>query len=240
MGTLCREVFALAGETVAFTVDLRMPEGQSNGYRHIADLPSALPCDCVVDFSSAAGTAELLAVCAARKFPVVIATTGHTDDDRAAMHTAAKTIPVFAARNMSVGVHLCGAICEKLASALQGCDVEILEEHHASKADAPSGTALYFADRVRAGGAGDTFVYDRRVTGKRAKGEIGMHSLRGGSVVGRHKICFFCGGETVYIEHVAEDRELFARGALAAARFLLDKPPALYGMEDLAASMLPI
>ena len=113
------------------------------------------------------------------------------------------------------------------------CDIEIVETHHAAKADAPSGTALYLADMVRDGSGGGSFIYDRRVSERRKAGEIGIHSLRGGSVVGRHEVCFFTKGESLYLSHAAENRELFARGALAAARFLVQKAPGLYGMDDL-------
>ena len=101
------------------------------------------------------------------------------------------------------------------------------------KADAPSGTALYLADMVKRGSGGGSFVYDRRVSERRKPGEIGIHSLRGGSVVGRHEVCFFTKGESLYLSHAAEDRELFARGALAAARFLTAKERGLFGMDDL-------
>ena len=152
---------------------------------------------------------------------------------------AAKEIPVFMSRNMSIGVHIAGKLCEILAGALfPAYDAEIVETHHASKKDAPSGTALYLADQIKKGGGSGVFVYDRRINQIRKSGEIGIHSLRGGSVVGRHPVSFFGKGESITIEHNAENRELFARGALAAAIFLYKKPPGLYGMDTLIDSML--
>ena len=125
-----------------------------------------------------------------------------------------------------------------MGTPVPGFDVEIVETHHRDKQDAPSGTELALADAVQRGGGGDRYIYDRRARGARAPGEIGIHALRGGSVTGMHELHFLGQGEQLTLTHIAEDRALFARGALAAARFLIGRPPGLYGMRDLARKML--
>ena len=241
MGSTCARIFAEAGETLVFFVDPRegaAPEAVPR-FASPADVPAALTCDCMVDFSSPAALGGLLAFAAARHCPTVLATTGYTTADLAAIGAAAADAPLFVSRNMSLGAGLLEQLSERLAHALcPAFDVEIVETHHRDKRDAPSGTALSLADAVRRGGGGDRYVYDRRARGARTAGEIGIHALRGGSVTGMHEVHFLGQGEQLTLTHIAEDRALFARGALAAARFLVGKPPGHYGMRDLVRELL--
>lgn len=240
MGSACARIFAEAGETLAFFIDARGgTDARVPVFSSPAAVPDALACDCMVDFSSPAALDGLLAFAAARHCPTVLATTGYTTAELERIARAAADVPLFVSRNMSLGAGLLEALAERLSRALcPAFDVEIVETHHRGKQDAPSGTALALADAVQRGGAGDRYVYDRRACGARAPGEVGIHSLRGGSVTGMHEVHFLGQGEQLTLTHIAEDRALFARGALAAARFLIGKPPGQYGMRDLARKML--
>lgn len=234
MGQECVRVF---GKEAAALVD-RRADGASV-YTSLADLPQAEPLDAVVDFSAPGALADVLAFCVSRGIPAVLAVTGYSAAQQEEIAAAAKNIPILASRNMSVGVHLLGRLCKLLAAA-GAFDIEIVETHHAAKRDAPSGTALYLADLVRDARGSAEFVYDRRSRSGRKQAEIGLHAVRGGSVVGEHAVHFFAHGETLTLTHRAEQRELFARGAYAAARFLVGKPPRLYTMEDLIAERIQI
>ena len=193
------------------------------------------PADVVIDFSNRAGTAELMAYCVERRLPVVVATTAHTEEDLAAIRAAAESVPVFLSANMSVGVALLADLAKKAAAVFPDADIEILERHHNRKLDVPSGTALLLARRIREVRPEAELVVGRHENGKRAKNEIGIHSLRYGNEVGTHEIVISNGSETVTLKHEAENRALFARGALAAAEFLLGKAPGLYDMRDIIA-----
>lgn len=239
MGAECIRVFSGECVELPILVDLRFNAPAAGQFSSFSAIPDTLGCDVIVDFSSPQTLPSLLAFCRARNVGAVLATTGFSTGQLEVISEAAEEIPIFISRNMSLGVNILGKLCETLSSALApSCDVEIVETHHAAKADAPSGTALYLADMVKRGSGGGSFVYDRHVHEKRTAGEIGIHSLRGGSVVGQHKVCFFLRGESLYLAHAAEDRELFARGALAAARFLVKKKKGLFGMDDLVREIL--
>ena len=235
MGRMGQECVRVFGKEAAVLVDCR-----SAGvpvYASLAALEETTACDAVIDFSAPDALTDVLAFCLARGIPAVLAVTGYSAAQNEQIAAAAKQIPILASRNMSLGVHLLGRLCALLAAA-GDFDVEITETHHAAKRDAPSGTALYLADLVQKARGGGEFVYDRRSRTRRQQGEIGIHTLRGGSVVGEHTVGFFSHGETLLLTHRAEQRELFARGAYAAAAFLLGKPPHLYTMEDLIAAKL--
>ena len=189
--------------------------------------------DCVVDFSNHNATADLLAYCTARNFPLVIATTGQTDSERAQITEAAQKIPVFFAANMSMGVAVLCDLARRAAAAFPDADIEIIEKHHNRKLDVPSGTALMVANAIRDARENAEFVIGRHENGKRRPEEIGIHSIRIGNEVGTHEILISNGNETLTIKHEAENRALFAEGALKAAAFLCGKPAGLYNMKDL-------
>jgi len=231
MGSECVRIFREEGAELAFCVD---PRAINDCFAEFSEVPKTLLADVIVDFSAPSALEGLLAFCLERGTAAVIATTGFTSGQTDRIAEAATEIPIFLSRNMSVGVHLLGRLCRDVC-AVSGIeyDIEIVETHHAAKRDAPSGTALHLADLLRT--ESSVFVYDRRNREKRKPGEIGIHALRGGSVIGRHDVHFFMKGETLTLTHNAENRELFARGAYTAARFLCGKPPGLYTMDDLFA-----
>lgn len=207
-------------------------------YAHAAEFTG--DCDVVIDFSNAAVTEELLTYCTARKLPVVICTTGHTSDQLAAIDRAATEIPVFRSGNMSIGINLMMDLLRKCASVL-GADynVEIVEAHHNQKLDAPSGTALMLADAVSEALPYETeYTYDRHERReKRPAHEIGMHAIRGGTIVGEHSVLFCGRDEVIEIKHSAHSREVFATGAVNAAMFLAAQTaPRLYNMSDVIAA----
>ena len=191
--------------------------------------------DVVGDFSNHNSTPALLDYCIARKFPVVIATTGQTEAEKEMIKEAAKQIPVFFSANMSVGIAVLANIARKAAKVFPDADIEIIERHHNRKMDVPSGTALLLADAIHEARTDAEFVIGRHENGRRRHQEIGIHSLRLGNEVGTHEIIITNGNETITLKHEAESRELFAEGALKAAAFLCGKEPGLYTMKDLLA-----
>ena len=176
--------------------------------------------DVIIDFSHHSALPSLVKYATATKTPLVIATTGHTDEERILMTDATNTIPVFFSRNMSIGINLLIDLCKRAALALgEDFDIEIIEKHHHNKLDAPSGTAMMIAEELRDTRKIETeFVYDRHsVRQKREPSEIGIHAVRGGSIVGEHDVIFAGANEIITLSHVATSRELFADGALKAA-----------------------
>ncbi len=201
----------------------------------------ALP-DCsgavIVDFSRPEALTSLLAYAVKNHLPVVLATTGYTPEQEQEVDQAARQIPVFRSANMSVGVALLRHLCQEAAKVLgETFDVEIVEAHHNRKVDAPSGTALLLFDAIK--NAYDESRYAQLGRGgrncKRQHNEIGIHALRGGTVTGEHEVCFFGPAERIRLSHSAEDRSVFASGALKAAAYLQGKAPGRYTMEDLVA-----
>ncbi len=191
--------------------------------------------DCVVDFSHHSCTGALLAFAVKHRLPVVIATTGQTGEERAAIEDAAKEIPVFFAANFSVGVALLIELAKKAAAAMPEAEIEIIEKHHDRKVDAPSGTALAIAEAIQSVRPDATIVTGRSGFGKRTKEEIGIHAIRMGNLAGEHEVLIGTNNQTITLKHETHNRALFAEGALAAAAFLLGKAPGLYDMQSMLA-----
>lgn len=189
--------------------------------------------DVIVDFSNHLGTAALLNFARAEKLPVVIATTGHTQEELALIHAAAREIPVFHSGNMSLGVALLCALAKKTASVFPEADIEIVETHHRHKLDAPSGTALMLAQAVKEARQEAPLRIGREGHCPRVEGEIGIHAVRRGEIVGIHEVHVSTPTQTITLRHEAHTRALFAEGALAAAKFLLDCKPGLYEMNSM-------
>ncbi len=192
--------------------------------------------DVIVDFSNPSSFAGLIEFAVRTGKPVVVATTGLNEAQFSLLRSASGRIPVFFSANMSLGVSLVAQLAQKAASVLgDDFDVEIIEMHHNQKIDAPSGTALMLADAVKeALNADIKYEYDRHSKNeKRPKSEIGIHSVRGGTITGEHEIIFAGHDEIIKISHSARSKELFAVGAINAARFLCGKPSGLYGMKEL-------
>lgn len=194
-------------------------------------------CDVVIDFSSPATTAWIAEMCAGYKKPLVTGTTGRTDEQKAVLVDLSSIVPVVAATNFSTGVNVLFWLTRKTAEILgPDFDLEVVEMHHRLKKDAPSGTATKFAEilaDVRGLQIKEALRHGRSgIVGERTKGEIGVHSIRGGDVVGDHTVIFAGMGERVELTHKASSREAFANGALFAARWIIGRKPGLYTMED--------
>ena len=192
--------------------------------------------DVVVDFSSPKALDALLDYAKATGKPLVIATTGYTQEQIMAIQEAAAQLPIFFTANMSLGVSLMKELAVTAARVLGGqFDIEIVEKHHNQKVDAPSGTALLLANAISQALPYDAkYTYDRHSSRqKRDSREIGIHSVRGGTIVGEHDIIFAGRDEVLTLTHTAYSKAIFANGALAAASFLAGKAPGLYGMAEL-------
>lgn len=192
--------------------------------------------DVIVDFSHHTALPAILNYALEKKIPAVICTTGHTEEEIALMKTTAEKIPLFFSRNMSIGINLLIELSKKAASLLgDDFNIEIVEAHHNQKLDAPSGTALMIADEIKSTVDYDAdYVYDRHsVRQKRDPHEIGIHSIRAGSIVGEHSVIFGGSGEVITLSHSALSRSVFADGALRAAEFVIGKPSGMYDMSDI-------
>lgn len=190
------------------------------------------PADCIIDFSHHSATQALLDYAQRRGLAAVIGTTGQTPDELGAIRKASRLIPVLLASNLSMGVLVLQRLAQQAAKAFPDADVELVEIHHNRKLDVPSGTALTLANgMLEARGRGE-LVIGRHENGRRKPGQIGVHSLRMGNVVGVHEIHISTGTQTLTLRHEAHDRALFAEGALQAARFLTGKPAGYYGVQD--------
>ncbi|GHB98953.1 4-hydroxy-tetrahydrodipicolinate reductase [Cerasicoccus arenae] len=193
-------------------------------------------CDVVIDFSFHAATPPLARLAAEYGKPMVIGATGHTADERAAILDVTKVIPMVWAGNFSIGVNVLFHLVGKAAKLLPAeYEAEIIEMHHHSKIDAPSGTAERLIEQVLdARGLNRSNVQHGREgnIGARPQAEVGVHAVRGGSIVGDHEVLFAGPHERISLSHHAEDRGIFARGAICAGHWVTDKPPGLYNMED--------
>ncbi len=194
--------------------------------------------DVVIDCSHHTAAIPLLKYCTENRVPAVIATTGHNEEETDAIRAASAVIPVMYSRNMSLGINLLLELVKKAAATL-GADfnIEIVEQHHNKKLDAPSGTALMLADAAKSVREDSEYVYDRHaVRRERGENEIGIHSVRGGTIVGEHEVIFAGQDEVVRISHSAYSRDVFATGAVRAALYLADVGRVgMYTMSDMIA-----
>lgn len=196
--------------------------------------------DVVIDFSHPDNLSGLLEYAKKMGTPLVIATTGLSEEQKNEMKKASEHVPIFFSANMSLGVNLLIELAQKATKVLADqFDIEIIEKHHNQKIDAPSGTALAIADSIN-----DVlterkeYIYDRHaVRKKRSKNEIGIHAVRGGTIVGEHEVIFAGKDEVIELKHQAMSKEIFAVGAVAAAKYLIGKAPGMYSMRDLVAEM---
>lgn len=189
--------------------------------------------DVIIDFSHHSLTKEVIAYAMSRALPLVMCTTGHTDEEKALIFEAAKSIPVFFSANMSLGVATLCTLAKKAASLFPDADIEIVEAHHNRKLDAPSGTALMIADTIKEVRPEAEYVFGRHGMSKRAKNEIGIHSLRCGNEPGMHEVIIATDFQTISLKHNAESRAVFAEGAVSAARFIQHRVAGLYNMYSL-------
>lgn len=199
--------------------------------------------DVILDFSRPDSLEDLLTYAKERSVPVVLCTTGYSPQQLAKINEFSKEIPIFRSANMSLGINVINNILKKISPFLyNNFDIEIVEKHHNQKVDSPSGTALLLANTIKDSISEETnFVYGREGIGKRTKSHIGIHAIRGGSIVGDHDIIFAGQGEIIEISHSAQSREVFAVGALKACEFMFNKEAGtLYSMDDLIQNSLQL
>ena len=203
-------------------------------YKSFADIKEEA--DVIIDFSSPDNLVERLEYAKNKNIAIVLASTGLSKDDLALVDEYAKSVAIFKTANLSLGVNVMQALCKAAAQILgDGFDVEIIEKHHNLKKDAPSGTALMLADTVN-----EVFDNQKRyvngrdgIVGAREKSEIGIHAVRGGTIVGEHEVMFAGEDEIITISHSARSKRVFAVGAIRAAKFVKGKPAGKYDMKDL-------
>jgi len=203
-----------------------------NVYETLDSIPQDI--EGIIDFSHPTNLDELLNFAELKQIPVLIATTGFTGEEIETIETRAAQIPIIFTYNTSLGVNLLGELVKKMAGALgSDFDIEIIEKHHNKKLDSPSGTAKFLLDKVAEGHSEDLSpVYGRNGMARREKNEVGVHAIRGGSIVGEHSVIFAGEDEVIEIKHEALSKKIFVRGALTGINFLKDKKNGLYTMKD--------
>ena len=191
--------------------------------------------DVIIDFSVPEASLKMLDYAVCEKIPVVIATTGFSDEENAKIMEASSLIPVFKSANMSYEINLLSKLVAEISTKLTDSDIEIVETHHNQKIDAPSGTALLLANSINEARNNEmNYEYNRHAKReKRSKNEIGIHSLRGGTECGKHSIFFFGKNESLELTHNVNSRAVFASGAIKAAFFTILKEPGLYDMNSM-------
>ena len=211
----------------------RVSIGGGNGAAKSFDELGIVDADVVVDFSHHSAVSEVLAYAKKIGAAAVIGTTGHTEAEKALVYEAAKEIPVFFSGNMSLGITVMCRLAKEAAKYFPDADIEIVEAHHNRKVDAPSGTALMLFDALKEVRPNAVANCGRTGECKRTKDEVGISSLRLGSVVGTHEVILHTGSQQITLKHEAITRAMFADGAVDAAQFMLGKPAGLYNMESM-------
>ena len=208
-------------------------------YQNIAEYTG--DADVIIDFSHVSALPSILNYAVEKQIPAILATTGYQPSDLAAVDEAAHHVPLFRSANMSVGINLLAMLTKKAASILgENYYIEIVEKHHNQKLDAPSGTALILADAASSAfSEGRQYVYDRHAVRKpRSKDEIGIHSIRGGTICGDHDVIFAGYNEVITLSHSVSSREVFASGALRAAQYMASvHENRLYTMADVLGTL---
>ncbi|NLK67865.1 MAG: 4-hydroxy-tetrahydrodipicolinate reductase [Clostridiaceae bacterium] len=224
-------------EDVKIVAGFDISDSRDNGYPVFTQLEQCnVSMDVIIDFSHPAALKSVLDYAVSKKIPLIVATTGLSDEQILKIKESSQQIPILYSANMSLGVNLLLELVKKATKLLYtNFDIEIVEKHHNQKIDAPSGTALALADAIN-----QTlpekykYVYDRHTCRvKRSKDEIGMHSIRGGNIAGEHTVIYAGKDEIIELKHTANSKEVFGVGALKAAVYLHDKKPGFYTMQDL-------
>ena len=228
MGRALLKAIEKKGYTVFATVDKYDKTAQ---YTCLEELPSGA--DLLIDFSHHSAAGELAQFAKRTGTPLVVATTGHTEEEMGLLKEASVQAPIFHSANMSLGVALLVELAKKTVALFPDADIEIVEVHHNRKLDAPSGTAKMILDGILSVLPEKRGVFGRSGMGKREKEEIGVHALRMGNVVGIHEVHVCTENQCITLKHEAVDRALFADGALFAGEFLVTQAPGLYGMDEL-------
>ena len=190
--------------------------------------------DVIIDFSHHSTIEDTLSYAIKTKTPIVIATTGFNDEELEKIKESSNIIPIFHSSNMSLGVNVLIKLVKEAAKSLNGFDIEIIEKHHNKKLDAPSGTAVMIANGVKEVLPDSEYIYGRHGrSDKRSSNEIGIHAIRGGTIVGEHTTIFAGHDEVVEIKHSAQSKDIFAKGAIAAAKFLVKQEAGYYNMNNM-------
>ena len=210
---------------------------RDNGYPVFTDIKKCdVAADVIVDFAAAAAVDALLDYSVEKQIPVVLCTTGLSDEQLARVKESSKKVAILKSANMSLGINTLMKLLKDAANvfAPAGYDIEIVEKHHNQKVDAPSGTAIALADSINEARGGEyEYVYDRsQVRKKRDKKELGISAVRGGTIVGEHEVIFAGIDEVIEFKHTAYSKSVFAKGAVEAAKFLAGKPAGMYDMAD--------
>lgn len=227
-------------ENATITAGVDVYDGIKNDYPVFSKLQDVnVDFDVIIDFSTASVIDGLLDYCEAVKKPVVLCTTGLSEEQIKKAKKVSETVAVLRSANMSIGVNVIMKLIREAVAKLapEGFDVEIVEKHHNQKLDAPSGTAIALADVMNdeMGGCYE-YIYDRsQVRKKRDKKELGISAVRGGNIVGEHDVIFAGTDEVITISHSAHSKAIFAKGSIAAAKYIFDKKPGMYDMSDVMA-----
>ena len=241
-GRMGQAITRLAKENIELTIVAGVDpfDGVANDYPVFKSIEECnVEADVVIDFASAKAVDSLLTYCLDKKLPVVLCTTGLSEEQLTKVKEASKEIAVLKSANMSLGVNLLIKLLKESAPVLgnAGFDIEIVEQHHKMKKDAPSGTALALADAINESMDNRySYVYDRSPRSEaRRENEIGISSVRGGTIVGIHDVIFAGEDEVITLNHTAYSRAIFAKGALSAAAFIAGKEAGYYDMQDVIA-----
>ncbi len=226
-----------ADEAIEIVAGIDTYTGITNDYPVFESIEKCdVKADVIIDFSNSAAADRLLDFCADRQIPVVLCTTGLSEEQLAKVDEAAKKVAVLKSANMSLGINLLLKLLQDATKVLApaGFDIELVERHHNQKVDAPSGTALALADSINESmGNAYSYVYDRRqVRKKRDSKEIGISAVRGGTIVGDHEVIYAGADEVIEFKHTAYSKTVFGKGAVEAAKFLAGKPAGRYDMSD--------
>ncbi|MDR1558959.1 MAG: 4-hydroxy-tetrahydrodipicolinate reductase [Clostridiales bacterium] len=236
MGNVVRRVALQTGRfEIAAGIDVRPPDGPLAFPVFTVPSECGIGADAVIDFSAEKAVPDLVEWCRENSLPLVLCTTGLSDETASLIAGASEKLPIFQSANMSLGINLMISLLERASAVLgkAGFDIEIVEKHHSRKTDAPSGTALMLANAMNKDGK-YTYVTDRsQRRQRRPADEIGISAVRGGTVVGEHDVIFAGQDEVIEIAHAAYSRDIFAAGALKAAEFIARQRPGLYSMRDL-------
>lgn len=236
---LCNEIMNGEDMNIVAGID-RSPDKFEHSfpvYKDIKDVKDT--CDVIIDFSNPYYLKELLKYSKENNTPLVIATTGYSDEELKEIENFSTLTPIFLSSNMSLGVNVLLDLVRKASNILSSSfDIEIIEKHHKKKVDAPSGTALMIANTINNElNNSKEFVYGRHTRkDKRQPKEIGIHAIRGGSIVGEHTVIFAGEDEIVEVKHTANSKRIFAKGSLEAAKYIINKKPGLYTMDDLLSN----
>ena len=235
LGHMGREVRACAEQAadceIVMGIDPLLREPDPRCVAAFGDCDAAA--DVLIDFSYHGLTADLLAFARSRRLPLVLATTGQTEEELALIREASKEIPIFLAANYSLGIAVLQDLVKRVTALYPEAEIEIIEQHHDRKLDAPSGTALALFESVREVRPDAAAVTGRSGLGKRQPQDVGIHAIRMGNIAGVHEVMIGTQNECITLKHQAFSRGVFAEGSLKAAAFLIGKAPGLYNMKDL-------